>query len=457
MQDGKLCFVSPRFRAITGYDEDELLGREFLELVVPEDRKLAGENAAKMLKDELSSPYQLRVVRKDGGSRRVMESVSSIEYRGRLATLGCQMDISERECTEEDRMGVERRYQTALELMEEGYYEQDLAGNFTFVNDAMCRLLGYSRHELIGMNYRVYTPESDVERRYALWNKVYRTSEPERRLPLKNIRKDGTPVFVEDSVFPIQDQKGENIGFRGVAHDITERKRQEEHLMMADRLVSMGELAAGAAHELNNPLTSVIGFSRLLMEKDVPDDIRDDLAIICSEAQRASEVIKQLLRFARKHTPVKQFSQINDIIEDVLKLRAYEQRAHHIEVERELDLALPEIMVDYFQMQQVLFNIIINAEQSMMEAKSRGALAIATGRRNGTVVISVTDDGLGISEEHMGRIFNPFFTTKKVGKGTGLGLSICHRIVNEHSGQIYARSQPGQGATFFVELPINGA
>ncbi len=227
--------------------------------------------------------------------------------------------------------------------------------------------------------------------------------------------------------------------------------------MMADRLASIGELAAGTAHELNNPLTSVIGFSRLLMEKDVSDDIREDLGIICSEAQRATEVIKQLLQFAHKRRPVEELNQINSVVEHVLRLRAYEQRAHNIEVRTDLAPGLPEIMVDYFQMQQVLLNIIINAEQSMVEANERGTLTIATRRRNSTVVISVTDDGLGISQEHLGQIFNPFFTTKKAGKGTGLGLSICHRIVTEHSGQIYARSRPGEGATFYVELPINGA
>ena len=263
-------------------------------------------------------------------------------------------------------------------------------------------------------------------------------------------------IHLELTTSPIFDERGEITGTVHIARDITERRRQEEQLMMADRLASIGELAAGTAHELNNPLTSVIGFSRLLMEKDVPDDIREDLGIICSEAQRATEVIKQLLQFARKRTPVKQLNQINNIIEEVLRLRAYEQRAHNIEVQTDLAPALPEIMVDYFQMQQVLLNIIINAEQSMVEANERGTLTIATGRRNSTVVISVTDDGLGISQEHLGQIFNPFFTTKKAGKGTGLGLSICHRIVTEHSGRIYARSKPGEGATFFVELPING-
>jgi signal transduction histidine kinase len=226
--------------------------------------------------------------------------------------------------------------------------------------------------------------------------------------------------------------------------------------MMADRLASIGELASGAAHELNNPLTSVIGFSQLLMEKNVPDDIRDDLKLICDEAQRATSVVKNLLTFARRHPPAKQLSQINSIIDDVLRLRAYEQRVRNIEVKRKLAPALPEIMVDYFQMEQVFLNIILNAEYSMTEAQNKGTMRITTSRRNSTVVISVADDGLGIAQEHLSQLFDPFFTTKKAGKGTGLGLSICHGIVTEHGGRIYARSQPGEGATFFVELPVDG-
>ena len=224
---------------------------------------------------------------------------------------------------------------------------------------------------------------------------------------------------------------------------------------MADRLASIGELAAGTAHELNNPLTSVIGFSQLLMEKDIPDDIREDLKLIYNEAQRAAGVTKNLLAFGRKHAPVKQLNQINNIIEDVLKLRAYEHKVNGIEVKRQLAPDLPEIRVDYFQMQQVLLNIIINAEYFMTEAHNRGTLTITTKKQNSNVRISIADDGPGISRENLSRIFNPFFTTKEAGKGTGLGLSICHGIVSEHGGQIYARSQPGKGATIVVELPIN--
>jgi len=224
---------------------------------------------------------------------------------------------------------------------------------------------------------------------------------------------------------------------------------------MADRLASIGELAAGTAHELNNPLTSVIGFSQLLMERDIPDDIREDMNLIYNEAQRAANVTKNLLAFARKHAPVKQLSQINNIIEDVLKLRAYEHKVNGIEVERQLAPDLPEIRVDYFQMQQVLLNIIINAEHFMTEAHNRGTLTITTKKQNSTVRISIADDGPGISPENLRRIFDPFFTTKEAGKGTGLGLSICHGIVAEHGGQIYARNQQGKGATIFIELPID--
>jgi signal transduction histidine kinase len=152
---------------------------------------------------------------------------------------------------------------------------------------------------------------------------------------------------------------------------------------------------------------------------------------------------------------VKQLNQINNIIEDVLKLRAYEHKVNGIEVERQLDPDLPEIMVDYFQMQQVFMNIIINAEYFMTAAHNKGTLTITTKKQNNTVRISIADDGPGIPPENLRRIFDPFFTTKEAGKGTGLGLSICHGIVTEHGGQIYARSQPGKGATIFVELPVN--
>jgi signal transduction histidine kinase len=289
---------------------------------------------------------------------------------------------------------------------------------------------------------------------------MHGTKEPPANCPHLLTIKTGKPAVIEtynpnfkayfqESTSPIFTNKGEITGSIIVTRDITQQKRIEQQLIMTDRLASIGELSSGIAHELNNPLTSVIGFSQLLMEGDVPANIKEDLTTIYSEAQRAAVIVKNLLTFARKHAPVKQLSQVNTIIEDVLRLRTYEQKVNNIEIEKLLAINLPGIMIDYFQMQQVFLNIVINAEFAMLEAHHKGKLTITTEKIDGIIRISFADDGPGISEENLKHIFDPFFTTKEVGKGTGLGLSICHGIVSEHGGKIYAKSENGQGDLFY--------
>jgi len=262
-------------------------------------------------------------------------------------------------------------------------------------------------------------------------------------------------IYLEVSTSPIFNEKGEVVASVHIAKDITERKQTQEKLIITDRLASVGELASGIAHELNNPLTGVIGFSQLLLDKDIPADIRGDIETIHREAQRATEVVKNLLTFARRHAPAKQPVAINSIIEKVLKLRAYEQKVSNIKVISHLTPDLPGIMADYFQLQQVFLNIVINAEYFMTEAHKKGTLTITTERVDDVIRASFADDGPGLAKENLGYVFDPFFTTKEVGKGTGLGLSICHGIITEHGGRIYAQGKPGQGATFIVELPIS--
>jgi signal transduction histidine kinase len=294
---------------------------------------------------------------------------------------------------------------------------------------------------------------------------VHGTEEPVAGCPHRKALKTGRPaireffephlgLYLEVAASPMFDGEGEAVSSVHVTRDVTERKQMEQQLIITDRLASVGELASGIAHELNNPLTSVIGFSQLLLDKKVPRDIKEDVRIISSEAQRAAGVVKNLLTFARKHGPAKQLVSLNDVIEKVLELRAYEQKVNNIRTETRFAADLPEVMADYFHLQQAFLNIIINAEYFMVEAHKRGTLTITTKRTGSLVSASFADDGPGIPEEDRGRLFDAFFTTKEVGKGTGLGLSICRGIVKEHGGRISVAGKPGEGATFSVELPV---
>jgi PAS domain S-box-containing protein len=322
--------------------------------------------------------------------------------------------------------------------------------------------LGYSREELMGMNYRAYTPKDDVQRVYKAFNQVYRTGKPLTGSPTERIRKDGTRLFAEGSAFPLRNERGEIIGFRGVISDITELKQAEEEkrqmeqkAQLASRLACVGELASGVAHEINNPLTGVIGYTHLLLaRKDIPQDIRRDLETINDGAQRVADIIKKLLAFAGQQKPVQRLTNINETISTILDLQSYELASNNIKVAFQPARDLPMTIVDPGQLQQVFLNLIINAGTEMKLAHGRGKLSIKTEHINNTIRISFKDNGPGIAKKNLGKIFNPFFTTREVGRGTGLGLSVCHGIITEHKGRIWAESKLGIGATFIVELPI---
>jgi signal transduction histidine kinase len=237
--------------------------------------------------------------------------------------------------------------------------------------------------------------------------------------------------------------------------DITDEHAKQESMYLTDRLASIGEMASGIAHELNNPLTSIIGLSEIVMRGEVPESVKEDMGLIKSESHRAAGIVRNLLSFARKATAVKQPTPINKIIDDVLKLRSYEHGVHNIKIIKELNPELPEVTIDPAQIQQVFINIILNAEYAMVNAYGKGTLRIKSEIVDNMVKVSFTDNGPGIDPSNLQHIFDPFFTTKEAGKGTGLGLSICYGIVTAHNGRIYAVSEPGKGATFVVELPLH--
>ena len=235
---------------------------------------------------------------------------------------------------------------------------------------------------------------------------------------------------------------------------LEELKIAQHSLVQAEKLSSVGQLVSGVAHELNNPLAGIRSLSRLVMRRDLDETLKKELAMIHEEAERSVRIVQNLLSFARRHEGAKVYTSINTAIEATLELRRYELRVNNVELEVHLEPTLPPTMADVHEIQQVALNLIVNAEQAMLEAHGEGRLLVKTEQVGSMIRFVVSDNGPGISKENLGKLFDPFFTTKDVGKGTGLGLSICYGIVQEHGGRIWAESEPPNGATFFVELPI---
>ncbi len=231
-------------------------------------------------------------------------------------------------------------------------------------------------------------------------------------------------------------------------------QRLQLQLNLSNRLASLGLMVEGIAHEINNPLTSVIGFAQMVMSEDIPENTREDVKTIGDNAQRVADIMKNLLTFAQQQKLEQTYINVNDIIEATLKMRAYPLEDSNITVTTQLDPALPSTMADATLLQQAFLNLVINAETAMKLAHGKGSLLIKTALISDTIQILFTDDGPGIAEANLVHLFDPFFSTRGFGQGTGLGLSVCYGIITEHNGQIYAKSQLDKGSVFTVELPV---
>ena len=242
------------------------------------------------------------------------------------------------------------------------------------------------------------------------------------------------------------------------SHDELQRtfqtlKATQAQLIQSEKLSAVGEFVSGVAHELNNPLTSVIGFAELLKEVDLHPKHHSYLQYIVKSTERCHKIVQGLLSFARQHPPERSLLDVNEMIGGVLEILGYELRTSNIEVQRQFDPSLPKILGDCHQFQQVILNILNNARQALENIEGHGVIRIATETNSTHVRITIEDNGPGIPEDHLNKVFDPFFTTKPTGKGTGLGLSLCYGIVREHNGTISAHSLPGKGATFIIEVP----
>jgi len=461
---GKYTFVSPNIKDLLGYEVDEVVGKKRTLDFTPkkEVRKWLKRFKQVNAKREGFSGFEVLHLHKDGSP--LIFEVSGIPFFDSAGNfqgyVGTNKDVTERKQMTEALRESQEFSTGLLENSPNPIFVLNPDTSVRYVNPAFEKLTGYKLAEIAGKKapYPWWSKEESKAMTISLKKTMLSGGKRSEKVFRK---KNGEPFSVALNSAPVIHRK-KVLYFLISWLDITDRKRAEEEKVelerkahLASRLASVGEMASGIAHEINNPLTAVIGFAQLLMDTDLPEEIKEDLVIIHKEAQRAAGVARNLLTFARKHAPSKQPTNVNSIIEGVLALRAYEQNVSNIQINANLTPDLPEVMADYSQLQQVFINIILNAEAAMLDASNGGTLTITTEKYNHSVRASFTDDGPGIDKEVLNRIFDPFFTTKEVGKGTGLGLSVCHGIIAEHGGKIYARSKLGSGATFIVELPIN--
>ena len=278
-------------------------------------------------------------------------------------------------------------------------------------------------------------------------------------------RADGKPIWLEVTAHAEPYGPDATVRIDALVRDVSERKKLDDQsrdlyhqLLQAEKMAALGQTVSGVAHELNNPLATILTWSERLSSRALDEGMRRGVDVILHEAERAAKIVRQLLTFARKRQSTRTMVDLNQVVRETLSLRAYEQRVTNIVVLDALASGLPQIFADPHQLQQVLLNLVINAEQAVLSAHGRGTLVVRTWHdmAREAIILEINDDGPGVPDDVQAKIFDPFFTTKDVGKGTGLGLTVAYAIVQEHGGRIRVESRPGQGASFFVELPVTG-
>jgi signal transduction histidine kinase/ActR/RegA family two-component response regulator len=280
-------------------------------------------------------------------------------------------------------------------------------------------------------------------------------------------RADDRSVWVEVTARADPPGADGQLRIEALVRDVSERKKLDDEtrdiyhqLLQAEKMAALGQTISGVAHELNNPLATILSWAERLSHRGSLDaSVRQGIDTILGESERAARIVRNLLTFARKRQTTRAMVDVNQVVRETLAMRAYEQRVSNIAVIDALAAGLPQVFADGHQIQQVLLNLVINAEQAMLSANGRGVLVVRSWHDadQESVILEINDDGPGIPEEVLPKIFDPFFTTKEVGKGTGLGLTVAYAIVQEHGGRIRLDSGPGTGTSFYVELPVSGA
>ena len=470
---GIILYMSPIIHAFTGIQPEEFVGREFMAVIHPEDRRRLHKVHERVISGDLRS-IEYRILNKHRGYCWVRSFSRPLVNDGVFKGLrGVMVDITNLKSAEAAFRESEKKYQTIVESIEEGYFEVDLKGRLVFVNGPLCRIVGYTRDQLLLTHFQKYFHRATARFLFRLFNRVYRSGIPATNQDFEALRNGQRLVF-EVSVSLVTDREGQPTGFRGMLRDIThlrraeeERQELEEQLHHAQRLEAIGTLAGGIAHDFNNILMGIQGNASLMLMRTPPENpLVEKLRNVERYVKDGAGLTRQLLDFARTKQRQTAVTDLNEVIRKTADMFGRAKREITIDCAR-LEASWP-VTVNPGQIEQVLMNLFVNAWQAMPEG---GHLTIETedrqlgmksvhpfGLNPGRYVrVRVRDTGIGINEAILPKVFNPFFTTKERGRGTGLGLSSAYGIIKNHRGFIKVTSQVGQGSVFTVYLPASAA
>jgi PAS domain S-box-containing protein len=450
--EGKLLDVNPALVAMLHYrNKEELLALEpnslnFDSGQSPVLGRVAGDRGSVRTRE-------VTLRRQDGTaavcldtSRAVWDANGAIiRYQGTLT------DITEKRTMEMRIRQQEQFRQKLLESFPDLILVVDLDERYSFASSRIRDLLGYRPEELVGKKIE------DMQDHSPEFLQLYRDVASGRQLFASSeygaLHRDGSWRTMRASASQLFDTENKLSGVIISVRDITVEKKFEQQIIQSERLAAMGQMIGGFAHELNNPLTAILGMSDLLKEGETNEARNRQLSILHQQARRATEIVQNLMYFSRPPAPGKSQVDLNELVERTLHLHAYSLRKNNITVDFLKEQNLPQVMGDPHQLMQVFLNLVLNAEQAIREARDKGTLRIRLGKTDKNVSVIFQDDGPGIAPDILLNIFDPFYTTKRPGRGTGLGLSICKAVLKEHNGNIEASSAPGGGAVFTVTLP----
>src|SRR5213594_1283606 len=454
--EGTILDANPALVRMLGYDsKEELLKRQVPEIFVDRaERKIVKEQVERQ---PMMQGREITLVRKDGTSIVCLNTAGAVrDNGGRVVRYqGSLLDVTERREMERRLHQQQEFARRLVDNFPDLILVLDAAAHYTFVSPRCKEVLGYEIEDTQSIKFGGRTHPEDLPAAESLYQDIMTGKQNFASLEIRVRQKTGDWRRIRFNFSPLADEKGNIEGVVLSGRDVTDLKRLEEQLIQAEKLAAMGQMLAGVAHELNNPLTAILGVTELLRDRPGADDsTKRQLELTHRQARRAARIVQNLLEFSRPASPQKKPLDLNNLLERTLQLHEHSLRRNNIEVDFRLQHDLPGVVGDANQLIQVFLNLITNAEQAIREVRDSGRIQIRSGQNGNQLAVTVQDDGVGIRPEALPRIFDPFYTTKRPGGGTGLGLSICMSIIREHGGSIEAETLPAGGSAFTIYLPI---